>query len=84
MKREERALQIWSVLALAATHRQVLSYDILSRLVGVVRPSLGDFLRPIQQFCIENELPALTCIVVSDETGIPGDGFIAAALAHYQ
>jgi hypothetical protein len=78
MKREERAQQLWSVLALAATHRQILTYDIVARLIGVVRPSIGDFLRPIQQFCTENHLPALTSIVVSEESGMPGDGFIAA------
>jgi hypothetical protein len=78
MKREERAQQLWSVLTLAATHRQILTYDIVARLTGVVRPSIGDFLRPIQQFCMENQLPALTSIVVSEESGLPGDGFIAA------
>jgi hypothetical protein len=78
MRREERAMQLWSLLALATTHRQILTYDIVARLTGVVRPSIGDFLRPIQQFCTENRLPALTSIVVSEETGLPGEGFIAA------
>ena len=79
MTREERAQQLWSVLALAATNRQVLTYDIVARLAGVVRPSIGDFLRPIQQYCIENNLPALTSIVVREQTGLPGEGFIAAS-----
>lgn len=79
MKREERAVQLWSVLALAATNRQVLTYDIVARLSGVVRPSIGDFLRPIQQFCAENQLPPLTALVVSEQTGLPGEGFLAAA-----
>ena len=78
MRREERSQQLWSLLALAATNRQVLTYDIVARLTGVVRPSIGDFLRPIQQYCAENRLPALTSIVVSDDTGLPGEGFIAA------
>ena len=79
MTREERAQQLWSVLALAATHRQVLTYDIAARITGVVRPSIGDFLRPIQQFCTENAIPPRTSLVVSDQTGLPGEGFIAAA-----
>ena len=79
MKREERAVQLWSVLALAATNRQVLTYDIVAHLTGVVRPSIGDFLRPIQQFCTENQLPPLTALVVSEQTGLPGEGFLAAA-----
>lgn len=79
MTREQRAQQLWSVLALAATNRQVLTYDIVSKLTGVIRPSIGDFLRPIQQYCIENKLPPLTVLAVSELTGLPGEGFIAAA-----
>jgi hypothetical protein len=78
MRREERAQQLWSLLAWAAINRQILSYGIVAKLTGVPPPSLGDFLRPIQQFCTENDLPALTSIVVQGETGIPGEGFIAA------
>lgn len=79
MKREERSVQLWSVLALAATNRQVLTYDIVARLTGVVRPSIGDFLRPIQQLCLEKNFPPITAVVVSEQTGLPGDGFLAAA-----
>src|SRR5687768_18582462 len=78
MRREERAQQLWSLLAWAATNRQILTYSIIAKLTGVPPVSIGDFLRPIQQFCIENDLPALTSIVVQEESGIPGEGFIAA------
>lgn len=78
MTRAERAQQLWSLLALAATSRQILTYDTVARLTGVVRPSIGDFLRPIQQYCTEHQLPPLTALVVSETTGLPGDGFIAA------
>lgn len=78
MRREERAQQLWSLLGLAASNRQILSYGIVAKLTGVPPPSVGDFLRPIQQFCIENDLPALTSIVVQEESGLPGEGFIAA------
>jgi hypothetical protein len=64
---------------LAATNRQVLTYDIVARLTGVVRPSIGEFLRPIQQYCTENRLPPLTALVVGEQTGEPGEGFIATA-----
>ena len=79
MTREQRSQQLWSLLALAATNRQILTYDMVARLTGVVRPSIGDFLRPIQQYCTEKNLPPLTSLVVSEETGLPGEGFIAAA-----
>ncbi len=64
---------------MAVTNRQILTYDIVARLTGVVRPSIGDFLRPIQQYCTENGLPPLTALVLSEQTGLPGEGFIAAA-----
>ena len=78
MRVSERAAQIWSVLALASKNRQVLTYDILSRLIGVPRPGLGQLLEPIQSYCLINKLPPLTILVVGESTGMPGEGFIAA------
>lgn len=73
------ASRIWPVLTLAASNHQVLTYDKLAKLVGQVRPALGQCLEPIQSYCLLNELPALTSIVVSEKTGLPGTGFTAAA-----
>ncbi len=77
----ERAAQIWPVLALAATHRQVLTYSILGRLIGVPARGLGHMLEPIQAYCVEKQLPPLTIIVVLEETGLPGSGFTAESSA---
>ncbi len=74
----ERAVQIWSVLAWAARNRQVLTYDIVGKLTGVPRQGLGRLLEPIQSYCLVNELPPLTILAVSETTGIPGTGFVAA------
>ena len=79
MTKGQRAAQIWAVLALCARQRQVLSYDILARMIGVPRPGLGQLLEPIQSYCILNRLPALSSLVVSEKTGLPGEGFIAAS-----
>jgi hypothetical protein len=79
MKISERAAQVWSVLALAARNRQVLTYDIVSKLVGVPRQGLGKALEPIQSYCLLEKLPPLTILVVREDTGLPGAGFIAAA-----
>lgn len=76
MNRAQRAQQLWSILVLSATSRQVLTYDLIAKATGVVRPSIGDFLRPIQQFCKENNFPPLTSLAVSKQTGLPGEGFI--------
>lgn len=79
MKIAERAAQIWSVLALAARNRQILTYPLLSRLIGVPAPGLGQLLEPIQSYCLLKRLPPLTIIVVSSDTGLPGSGFTAAS-----
>ena len=75
----ERAAQIWPVLAWAATSRQILTYDTLGKLIGVPRQGLGQLLEPIQSYCLIRGLPPLTILVVKQETGLPGTGFIAAA-----
>lgn len=74
----ERAMQLWSLLAHAATNRQVLTYDLVSQLVGVPRQGLGKLLEPIQSYCLVKNLPPLTVLVVQKESGLPGPGFIAA------
>lgn len=44
MKDHERAMQAWSALALAASHRQTLTYQMLSRLIGVPARGLAHIL----------------------------------------
>lgn len=78
MTAPERASQIWPVLLLAAKNRQILNYELLSDLIGVPRAGLGQLLEPIQSYCLLNGLPALTVLVVSNKTGLPGPGFVAA------
>ena len=78
MTRFERATQIWPVLSLCAKQRQILTYDLLGRLLGVPRQGLGQLLEPIQSYCLINNLPPLSSLVVGVQSGIPGEGFIAA------
>jgi hypothetical protein len=81
MKASERAAQLWAVLALAARNRQVLTYDIVAQLIGVARQGLGQLLEPIQSYCLLQDLPPLTVLVVSTESGLPSAGFTAADAA---
>jgi hypothetical protein len=74
----ERAAQIWSVLGLAAWNRQVLTYEMVGRLIGVPQQGLGHLLEPIQSYCMVHKLPPLTSLVVSRQTGLPSPGFVAA------
>jgi hypothetical protein len=78
MSVNDRAAQIWSVLSLAAHNRQVLTYDMVAKLTGIARMGLGQCLEPIQSYCLVHDLQPLTILVVSEKTGMPGVGFIAA------
>ncbi len=75
----ERATQIWAVLGLAARNRQILTYQMVGKLIGVPARGLGHLLEPIQSFCLLNKLPPLTILVVLEETGLPSSGFSAAS-----
>lgn len=81
MNRSERASQIWAVLAWAARNRQTLTYTHMSKLIGVPAAGLGQLLEPIQSYCLLRDLPPLTSLVVQQETGLPGSGFIGATAA---
>jgi hypothetical protein len=71
----ERALQAWIILVSAAKNRQTLTYEGLSILMygkkaaGVLDKILGH----IAYYCEDNDLPALTSIVVGKNRGTPGE-----------
>jgi hypothetical protein len=48
MMREERAVQIWPLLTLAASLRMTLTYKCVGELIGAGPMSLGGWLEPIQ------------------------------------
>jgi hypothetical protein len=75
MTRSERACQIWAVLAWAARNRQTITYSQLESITGAHRAGLGQLLEPIQSYCLINDLPPLTVLVVQQESGLPGSGF---------
>src|SRR5262245_42313467 len=83
MSTTERAAQIWAVLALAARNRQILTYEIVGRLIGVPARGLGQLLEPIQSYCMLKDLPPLTILVVQEGTGAPGSGFTAASASEF-
>lgn len=76
MKIEERALQAWPLLAFAARNRQLLTYELVGKLTGMHAAGIGSVLEPIQSYCLLNDLPPLTALVVNKTTGLPGTGFI--------
>lgn len=78
MNRAERASQIWAVLAWCARHRQNITYSELAQATGAFTGGLGQLLEPIQSYCILKQLPPLTVLVVQQDSGMPGSGFVGA------
>ncbi|MFZ5488258.1 MAG: hypothetical protein ACOY44_00520 [Pseudomonadota bacterium] len=75
MTRSERAMQVWQILVGAAHNRQTLTYGHLATHLefegaGVFAHILGC----IMKYCKDNKLPPLTCLVVNQTSGLPGDG----------
>ena len=74
-KHKHRAVQAWQILVGAAMNRQTFTYEILSikmyrkKAAGVLDQILGH----VAFYCIDNDLPALTSIVVGKGRGTPGD-----------
>ena len=77
MKLSERAWQAWSLLAFAAGNRQIITYEILGKLTGMAAAGLGSVLEQIQSYCLVNNLPPLSALVVNKSTGLPSQGFTA-------
>ena len=75
MKSEKRALQIWSVLVLSASSQRILSYKTLAKLTGLAIQGFAEPLGRVAQYCKSEGVPPLTVIVVTEETGMPGEGY---------
>lgn len=74
---EQSALQIWSVLVLAARNQQILSYSRMEHITGIHRNFQAKILGRIEAYCRRQKppLPMLTAILVNEEDGVPGSLF---------
>ena len=76
----DRALQIYLILIGDAKRRETITYGVLAGLLGYGTGGhsgggvMADRLGPIMRWCARNALPALTSLVVNQETGTPGEG----------
>lgn len=76
MNRAERAMQIWQILIAAAHERKTPTYRQIAGHLGFRGwGTMAQMLDLIADHCKTNNLPPLTCLVVSETTGMPGDGF---------
>jgi hypothetical protein len=74
MTQAEQAVLLWPVLALAARNQQILSYADVQGFTGIVQQGLGAPLGLIHRYCEHQRFPHLNLIVVSRDSGRPGEG----------
>jgi len=79
--REQRAFQCWTILVQRAKENQPITYGELGEAIGSVAIAVGDVLKLIEQYCVENMLPPLTILAVNQTTQLPGIGFTAWSLS---
>ncbi len=72
-----RAFNAWNVLNEISSGGKKISYRDLASSIGIHYRALRYVLEPIQCYCLENQLPPLTILVVNRQTDKPGAGFIA-------
>jgi hypothetical protein len=70
-----RALQVYLILIGAAHRRQTFTYGFLADHIEFDgAAALENRLETIAKWCVANQLPALTAIVVNKKSGTPEDG----------
>lgn len=77
MTNEQKAYEFWEILKTCAIKKTDITYTELGKPINVYKRNLGGSLHLIQNYCLENELPPLSILVVEKLTGLPGNGFMA-------
>lgn len=73
----ERAFRAWPALIETAEAHTTISYVQLAKHLDIHPRPIRYVLGPIQDYCLEEKLPPLTILVVSQGRHTPGVGFIA-------
>lgn len=72
-----RAYQLWLILIGLAMRRETVTYKSLAKQIAIgVEIALGEPLKHIACWCKQNQLSALTVLVVKEEKGVPGDWLV--------
>lgn len=70
-------IKMWDYLLQIADRKEIETYSDVAKNLNLGNPQIvGKILWPIQDYCLENQIPALTSIIVSKVTWYPWDGFI--------
>ena len=76
MTKYQRVQHVWSLLVCAARDRRTYTYGGLADALGIRdgAQAMRHYLAPVMYYCREQQLPPLTVLVVSRDTGLPGEG----------
>jgi putative restriction endonuclease len=77
VNKEQRAFLVWPILTNCARKNEPITYGELGIRLGIFHRTFTPSLSLIQEFCIDNELPPLTILVITKKKGLPGNGFKA-------
>lgn len=69
INQEERAFKAWIILTSIALKRNFITYKELGDKIGIHHRAVRYVLGLIQDYCMSNELPPLTILVVNKITG---------------
>ena len=78
INQEERAARAWPILIEHAVRGTTLTYGQLGAQLGIHHRACRYVLLEIQDYCLENDFPPLTMVVVNSATGTPGQGCVAS------
>jgi putative restriction endonuclease len=74
---EFSASKAWEILGSLAQRKKCITYGELGEAIGVHWRQVNHVLGLLQDYCIDNDFPPITILVVNKATGVPGTGFIA-------
>ena len=70
----EHAALMWPILVAAARNQQIISYAAIEGFTGIDRMGQNQALGLICSYCQRHSWPLLNCLVISQVTGLPGEG----------
>lgn len=79
----QRAFKAWAVLTDRAKKRTTITYAELGAAIGIHHRPVRYVLALIQDYCMAEGLPPLTILVVNQK-GLPGSGFIAYDVERFE
>lgn len=74
--KKDKIVILWDMLIKAATKKYVITYQEVADGLGIIARGVSPYLAPIEEFCEINNLPKLSCLVVSKTTQKLSTGYV--------